>query len=125
MKFFALIGSALLLAGCQHAIITEHFSSPLNPVPVHAVKISRDAPTNAVLIARIFCNDEDLKQNVKTLKKSAATLGANLLMVSGGEKSSIQMRQQILCWAIPSTWGAKTNWKYQTYEFAGDAFFVP
>lgn len=125
MKFFVLIGSALLLAGCQHATITERFSSPRNPVPVNAVRISHDAPTNAVLIARIFCNDANLKQNVKTLKKRAADLGANLLVVSGGEKDSIQMQQQIRCWAIPSTWGTKTNWEYQSYEFTGDAYCVP
>jgi hypothetical protein len=79
--FFA----AILAAGCSTETITVHRTEPHTAVPVQSVTLMEEAPPGSVLIADLFASAENSADGAETaqanLKKSAAAVGANVLVL--------------------------------------------
>jgi hypothetical protein len=80
--FFA----AVLAAGCcSTQTIAVHISEPRAAVPVHFVTLMEKAPPGSILIANLFASAANTPGGAQAaqadLKKSAAAVGANVLVV--------------------------------------------
>jgi hypothetical protein len=78
----------LIVSGCAGIkTVAVNKSEPHPAIPVKEVQLALAAPANAVLVADLFSDSCDSEHEVDAaqgdLKRKAASLGANLLVVEG------------------------------------------
>ena len=77
--------AAVLAAGCSTETITVHRAESRAAVPVKSVTLMEEAPPGSVLIADLFASAANsaggAEEAQANLKKSAAAIGANVLIV--------------------------------------------
>jgi hypothetical protein len=84
-KFLPLILVAMVSSCCSVKTVSVNVTDPRSPISVKDVQLALSAPTNAVLIANIFAYAQDSAEGAavaqSNLKKKAAAVGANVLVV--------------------------------------------
>ncbi len=88
MKRFLFPLLILVLSGCAGIrTVAVNKSEPHPAIPIKDVQLALVVPANAVLVADIFSDSCNSEQEVDAaqadLKKKAASLGANLLVIEG------------------------------------------
>jgi hypothetical protein len=77
--------AAVLAAGCSTETITVHRTESRAAVPVPSVALMEEAPPGSILIADLFAragnNEAGAEEAQVNLKKSAAAVGANVLVL--------------------------------------------
>ena len=85
-KMIPFFFAAVLAAGCSSTdTITVHRNEPRAAVPVHSVTLMEQAPPESVLLADLFARAGNsaggAEEAQANLKKSAAAVGANVLVL--------------------------------------------
>jgi hypothetical protein len=85
-KIAPLLLVAILIAGCSTQTIAVHLTDPRPVVTVQSVTLMLQAPSGSVLIADLTAsasNSSEGAQSAQTeLKKAAAAVGANVLVIN-------------------------------------------
>ncbi len=90
-KIAFLFFAVALAAGCSTQTIAVHLTEPRAAVPVQSVTLMEQAPPGSVLIADLFASGANSPNGAAAaqagLKKSAAAVGANVLVVKNWNES--------------------------------------
>lgn len=112
-KITSLLFAAAFAAGCASTpqTIAVHVSDPHPAVPVQSVALVTQAPPGSVLIAELFASGANSHSGAeaaqKDMKKNAAAVGANVLVVQSSNGNNYGL-------------GA-----YDDFRIEGYAYFAP
>ena len=85
-KIAPLLLATILIAGCSTQTIAVHLTDPRPAVTIQSVTLMLQAPTGSVLIADLTASASNSSQGAQSaqaeLKKAAAAVGANVLVIN-------------------------------------------
>jgi hypothetical protein len=98
-KITPLFFAAMLAAGCSTPqTIAVHVTEPRAAVPVQSVVLMEQAPPGSVLIADLFASAANTSDGAAAaqagLKKSAAAVGANVLVVNNWNENTFYVEEE-------------------------------